>query len=388
LYVIHLAFEDHRRPGSGGGSLRNHRINAELARRHHVTALVSRYPGARRRIEDGIEYRPIGLRFGHMGSMMSYHLAVPLYVLRHRADLVIEDFAAPHSADLVPLWTGCPTIAIVQYLFAEEKTRQYRVPFWFIENLGVALHKRFVAVSEHVRGELQRVNPSADIDVVYAGVEPPKTLQYGPRRDMLFLGRFEFDMKGLDTLVDILATVRREMPDVRLRIAGNGPHEPRLRELLEARGLSPAVDWLGRVDGELKWQTLASASVVLMPSRYETFGLVALESLSVGTPVVGSAIPTFVEIAGTSQSMFLAPIGDAAGMSSAVIELMRDDARWKRMSQAGRNRALEFSWSAAVAEHERIYVEAARAPYRSWVARIKSIGAAVRLAKVRVRGPK
>ena len=82
MRILHLGFEDHRRPGSGGGSLRNHEVNRRLASRgHEVEVLTARYTGARPRDEDGVRYRPIGLGFEYFTSLIAYQAVLPGVVL-------------------------------------------------------------------------------------------------------------------------------------------------------------------------------------------------------------------------------------------------------------------------------------------------------------------
>jgi peptidoglycan/LPS O-acetylase OafA/YrhL/glycosyltransferase involved in cell wall biosynthesis/O-antigen/teichoic acid export membrane protein len=359
LRILHLAFEDHRQPGSGGGSLRTREINTRLAGRHEITSVVARYKGARTRVEDGVTYRPLGFSWGRVGSIVTYHLALPWFVFRHRADLIVEDFAAPHSSDVVPLWTDSPTVAVVQYLFAEEKSRQYHLPLWALEETGVKMHRHFVAVSQHIADRLKAVNDRASIEVIYAGVEAPDDDgKDRDRNDVLFLGRLEFEQKGLDLLVDAFAEIKRQWPGVRLRIAGNGPGEERLRRLLSHRGLAPEVDWLGRVEGEAKWRELRTAALVLMPSRFETFGLVALEAMAVGTPVVSFALPALLEINGKNSGLLLVPPGEGVELGRAAAVLLGDGERRAHMAAAAKGRAAEFDWDQAALAHERAYLAA------------------------------
>ncbi|MDR0359572.1 MAG: hypothetical protein LBJ87_08940, partial [bacterium] len=95
LRILHLAFDDVHRPGSGGGAIRNHEINRRLAQRHEVTAVTVTYPGCRERIEGGVRYVQAGRRLGYFGSILTYFAAMPLVIWKHRSDLVVEDFVAP-----------------------------------------------------------------------------------------------------------------------------------------------------------------------------------------------------------------------------------------------------------------------------------------------------
>lgn len=360
LHILHLAFEDPLSPWRGGGSIRNHEINKRLATRHQVTAVVAKHPGSRRRVQDGITYVPIGLPFGRMIGIISYHLALPLYLFLHGSDLVVEDFGAPHSSDLVPILTRRPTIAVVQYLFAARKSEQYHLPFWCFEEAGLRIHSHFIAVSSTVSARIAKSNPEADIRVAYAGVAAPiDSLPLEKREGLLFLGRFEYQMKGLDLLVDAFIQISQEFPDIRLKIAGSGPDRTKLAALLKSRGLSERVDWLGRLDGSAKWEVLRRASLVLMPSRFETFGLVALEALAVGTPVVAFDIPPLHELAADSGAILLVHEIDGVDLGRAACCLLNDPVQWCDMSVAGKDRAEMFTWEAAARVHEQMYYDAA-----------------------------
>ena len=324
--------------------------------------VVARYPGARRRVEDGVEYRPLGLNLGHLGSMASYHLALPFFLFRRRADLVVEDFAAPVSSTLVPLWTSRPVVAIVQWLAADETSRRYHLPFWWFEEVGVRLHRRFVAVSGAIAGRLERANPDAHVDVVYGGLDLPDEVdeivadaskQVDLRPTVLYLGRIEIQPKGLDVLLDVVE--RLGHLSFKLVIAGDGPHRGQLERLISDRDLTDRVEMVGRVAGTDKWRLLAAAQVVAMPSRYESFGLVAAEAGAVGTPVVAWDLPSLKEIlpAGLGR---LVPGFDTNAFARELEQVLQE-------STADHGRAAteiraRFDWDQAARLQEAAYREA------------------------------
>jgi len=363
LDILHLAFEDHRQPGSGGGGIRTFEINRRLAVRHHITVVTCSYPGARRRIENGVEYRHLGLSFkwlGRIGRMLSYHLSVPFFVLGHRADLIVEDFAAPMSSVALPLFTRVPTIAVVQWLFARETSRKYKFPFFLAEELGVRVHRNFVAVSEHMAEELRRRNPRARVDVVYAGV--PEMLRASPpcppsMHEILYLGRLQFVEKGLDLLFDAFARLAAADGAVRLLLAGDGYNAGRLDALVERLGLGGRVEALGRVEGTRKRDLLRRAAVVVIPSRFESFGIVAAEALACGTPVVGFALPSLKEIVSPDCGTLVEPF-DTEAFASACASILADPDRRETMGTAARTRAARFDWDLAASAQEAAYLAA------------------------------
>lgn len=365
LRVLHLAFEDHRQPGSGGGGIRTWEINRRLASDFDLTVVTTRYPGARRRVEGGVTYRPLGAGGHPLLGQATYHLAIPFYLLWHRrVDLVVEDFAAPMSSALVPLWTRRPTVAVVQWLAARETSRRYNLPFFVFEELGLRIHRRFIAVSESIAGRISAANPDADVRTIHAGVDFPDDLAVpGPAvsADILSLGRLELQPKGLDLLIEAVEQLS-DIPDLRVVVAGDGPHRAEFEKLVADRGLAGRIRLVGRVAGPAKWRLLAGSKVVAMTSRYESFGLVAAEAVAAGTAVVSWALPSLVEILDPLDGRLVEPF-DVAAFAAALRRALADwdhpDALSRRAEASAAARA-RFDWDRAAADQAEVYRAAAR----------------------------
>lgn len=361
LRILHLAFDDHRRPGSGGGAVRNREINRRLAQDYDVTAVTVSYPGSRERVEDGVRYVPAGLPLGYFGSILTYFALLPFVVWSHRSDLIVEDFAAPFGSWLVPLWTRRPVIAHVQWLGGIEKSKQYHLPFHLFQRWGILLHRVLITVSEGVADQLRAVNPRADVVVVPNGVEEEALQAEGPpvRRDLLYLGRLEISWKGLDLLLQAFAFIR-DRADCNLLIAGDGPDRAAVLTMARRLGVDDRVVMLGRVDGQARFQLLASAQVACLPSRYETFGIVALEAMACATPVIAFDIPCLREVVDGDCAMTVPPL-DARLYGEALLGLLADPERCRRMGEAGRRRSRRFDWAEIAGRQGRIYARAAGA---------------------------
>lgn len=359
MRIVHLAFEDYRCPGSGGGGLRTHEINRRLAGSHQITVVTARYPGARRRIEDGIEYRPIGIYLGRFTSVVTYFLLAPVVAAAERADLVVEDFAAPISSALVPLFTRTPTVAVVQWLFARERSRHYRLPLYLFEEAGIRLHRRFVAVSYYIAERIQAANREAAIEVVHGGVAVPADLRPLPRVPgrILYLGRMEWHPKGLDLLLESFRNLSLGT-DASLVMAGDGPDVERVSETVRRAGLEGKVEQIGRVSHDAKWHLLASATVVAISSRHESFGLVAAEAAAMGTPVVAFDLPPLHEILAEAGGLLVTPY-DTGAFAAALRRVITDSRLCAVLAERGRSQSRRFDWDRAARAHERVYEAAA-----------------------------
>jgi glycosyltransferase involved in cell wall biosynthesis len=143
-----------------------------------------------------------------------------------------------------------------------------------------------------------------------------------PRSDVVYLGRLETAQKGLDLLLEAWARVAPLLSDD-LILAGDGPDEAALRAQVSALGLEGRVRFVGRVAGPARFDLLAGARVVAMPSRYETFGMVAAEALAVSTPVVAFDIPCLRNLVG-SRTGIAVPAFDTDALADALVGLLSD----------------------------------------------------------------
>lgn len=224
------------------------------------------------------------------------------------------------------------------------------------------------------------------ICVAQPGVDPRLTLttrpaalrrrlHLGDRRVVLFCGRLE-PLKGADTLVDAIATLTEdpEFNDVAVLVIGEdsgdarlaGGERARLQERVQDAGVGDRVRFLGAVSHDRLADYYALADVCVVPSRTESFGLVALEAQSLGTPVVAAAVGGLTEIVVDGVTGLLVRSRDPRHYAEAIATVLADPAKREAMAAAARNRAAAFTWTRAVdrlvAIYERVTDAARPAP--------------------------
>lgn len=359
--MLHLGFEDPRKPGAGGGAVRTHEINSRLADRYDITVVSARFPGCTPYEAEGVRYTHAGAADTYLLAVPSYFLAQPWTVRKHRPDLVVEDFGAPISTWGLPRATSRPVVGVVQWLFAEEKGRQYHLPLAGIERSGVRAHRRLVAVSDDLGDRLRTLSPGAQVDVVPNGLPPAAftTPQTGARRHVKYLGRLEDAQKGLGLLLEAWAratTSGAVPPGVELHLGGIGPDGRRLQDRAAALGVTGSVRFVGAIAHEERFAWLADAAFVAMPSRYETFGMVAAESLAVGTPVVAFDIDCLRTLVtdGTGRRV---PAFDVPAFAAALGELATDRPLRERLGAQGVRHVQHLTWDNAAAAQAAVYDE-------------------------------
>ena len=180
---------------------------------------------------------------------------------------------------------------------------------------------------------------------------------------VLFVGRLASN-KGLLELVDAFATLAAHDPAATLVLVGDdGGERARVEQRVRARGLEPRVRLTGHLaDESLLAAGFREARVFVLPSQYEAFGLVLLEAMAQGTPVVASrvgGIPEFVED-GTGGLLF--PPGDVAALANALLSLWDDPDRRAKLGASGRDVVVpRYTWDRVVDALEAVYREATSA---------------------------
>ncbi len=207
-----------------------------------------------------------------------------------------------------------------------------------------------VAVSTDAR-DMAREALGGDYEVVFNGIEVESfhnmvaTPTSGPT--IAYLGRHE-PRKGLEVLLQSVASMSTE---VTLWVMSDGPQTDELRSRY---GTDGRVKWLGGVTDEEKISRLKGADVFCVPSlRGESFGIVLLEGMAAGTPVVASDLPGYRNVAFDGDEAYLVTPGDVEALSSGLKRVLEDKHLASQLSTAGLKRASQFSM-ARLAE---IYVE-------------------------------
>ena len=223
-----------------------------------------------------------------------------------------------------------------------------------------------IAVSEAARTTLIK-HVGGDAVVIPNGVDisaftnaKPMFGWPGTNQSIVFLGRGDEPRKGLSVLVDAYPEIRRQHPNVRLLIAGPGEPADTLKKL--SREDRASVTVLGMVAPQDKASVLASGTVYVAPNTGgESFGIVLLEAMASGTPVIASDLEAFQRVLDNGKAGITFENENSADLARVVSELLSDPARCAELSAQGKLRAAEFDWS-VVAERIVDVYESIRVP--------------------------
>jgi glycosyltransferase involved in cell wall biosynthesis len=186
------------------------------------------------------------------------------------------------------------------------------------------------------------------------GDEAPRALDLPFTRFVLALGRV-VPKKGLDLLVEAFASVAYRHNDVGLVIGGDGPARKALVAQVDWLGLAGRVILPGRFDrSEVAW-AMSHAEVFVLPSRIEPFGIVVLEAMRVGLPVVISSRGGAPEIVRHEREGLIVDPFDVSELGSAISRLLDDTLLAARLGARARQRVEDFSWSRITDQYLRLY---------------------------------
>jgi phosphatidylinositol alpha-mannosyltransferase len=174
----------------------------------------------------------------------------------------------------------------------------------------------------------------------------------GPR--VVFLGRIDESRKGLDVLLSAWPSVLEIHPNAHLYVVGPGELDSRQEAMVSALGASVVL--LGRLDDAAKASVLASATVYCAPhTGGESFGIVLVEAMAAGAPVVASDLPAFSRVLDGGACGRLFTTGDSEQLALALRAVIGDLELQSRLRTAGLLRAKAFDWQTVVADVTAVY---------------------------------
>ena len=222
--------------------------------------------------------------------------------------------------------------------------------------------------------KIEIIPPGVDLNLFHP-IPKPEAKELVDAKDdhtILFVGRID-PIKGIDVWFRAMALVIKEMPRLRghlcVCLVGGDVDDDvpdqelaRLQALKEELGIGDLVTFLGRRSQESLPFHYASADVVVMPSLYESFGMVALEAMACGTPVVASDVGGLSFIVRDGETGYLVPENDPQPLADCLMRLLRDPALRARLGQRGIEVAREYAWPRIADRIEDLYREAMQNP--------------------------
>jgi phosphatidylinositol alpha-mannosyltransferase len=199
-----------------------------------------------------------------------------------------------------------------------------------------------------------RIIPNGVPVKAYAQAEPIPELVDPERPLLLFVGRLE-SRKGLDVLIRAFLRLRTTLPRIRLCVVGEGPERERCQQMVPP-SIRPDVLFMGAVSEDQKPRYHASADLFVAPNTGgESFGIILLEAMAAGLPIVASDIPGFRTVMQDGRQGRMVAPGNAFALSDAIGTVLANNRLGAAMAAEGRRTAGEYDWSVIGGRLERLY---------------------------------
>lgn len=365
-------------PLGGGGGVATRDIAVELAKRHEVDVLTSAAPDldAFEQNEGVSIYRVpvVGRTRRSTASIVSMISFWPIGI-RHGRRLL-----GARSYDVVNSWFAVPSgptgINLARYFHAPHVVTMaggdiYDPSKWYTPDknpiLRTAVRRVLAASHGHVAVSTDLARRAREIygfegpiDVISLGAPAPRftpatRAELGLEPGVVYLatvGRL-VRRKNLSSLVTALSRLGRD--EVQLLIIGDGPEQSALEAQAQQLGVAQRIQFRGFVPEEMKYQLLQAADVFVLPSLHEAFGLVYLEAMHCGLPVVAGRPGGQEDYLSDGRTGFLVPHADIDALVAALQRLVIDPELRATMSQYNRTVAQRFSVAATADEYETLF---------------------------------
>ncbi|MBK3643557.1 glycosyltransferase [Streptomyces sp. MBT33] len=327
----------------GGGSVVIDHVARRLAQEFDVTVVTAARHGGTQ-VRDGLRYRFVPVcRAGPRAAQLLFQAVLPLVARRVPHDVWLENFTPPFTTGLLPLFARKPVIGMNQCRCSDATWRKYHIPVFPIEHRALRRYRDLVVLNQADAADVRRHTPKAAVHLIENGVvqRHVEEDEFGAGGSILFLGRIDVKLKGLDLLLEAYAAAAAPLP---LCIAGHGTaaEERRVEALLARTGGD--VRRLGFVASERKEQLLRESAFMVMPSRSEAFGLVALESMAHGKPVLHFDLPSLDWMEGKGN--IGVPCFDVDRMAEEIGRLAADADLRRALGRQAYLAARHYTWEA------------------------------------------
>jgi glycosyltransferase involved in cell wall biosynthesis len=252
------------------------------------------------------------------GSLISYLTKVPHVT-------TIHDIFSAYDKDFWKKWTEQTNVSSINARL---------VPFF--EKLMMKLKiDGLHTVSEATKNDILKIGTNKPIHIIPNCIEDKKRIKIDIKKNQIFyLGRLVF-YKNIEVVLKAIKLISKKHPDIKLIIAGDGPHKKSLQQTVKLLGISENVTFLGYVSNNQKLKLLAESLALVFPSTVEGFGLVILESFQQKRPVLVSDLPPMSDIVENKKTGLVIDPSDEQKWADSIIQLIKNPDEANTMGQNG-----------------------------------------------------
>jgi len=361
----------------GGAELRLREISRRLASRGHEVHVVcgKNFPELpdHQQVE-GVHIRNVTVlpswlfKFRKLSFFLArylFYFVSPPAILRSARDAdVVIDCATPvvSGAGIISKLLGKPCVVTVHETFG---SNWFRLKGLVTATLGylaevyffTQTYDAYITVSQQTAAAIvKHGKPPERVHHIRNGVrvhQPARPVQpAGVQLPEVVCTSRLIKQKNIASLLKAWKSATAESKNIRLRIIGDGPERKSLERLADMMSVSESVTFEGHITEERKWALMNQASAFAFPSLQEGFGIVLLEAMAAGLPIVVYDLPVFREFFKDGEHGYLVPLNDHAQMADRLLELLQNDSLRREISDRNVQYARQFTWERATDQEE------------------------------------
>ena len=364
-------------PVYGGSGVVATELGLELAKRgHEVHFITYAQPFRLSGFVENVYYHEVDIPsyplFDHPPYTLALTVAIHNVAAKHDLDILHAHYAFPHatSAWLAKEMLGRDDFKVLTTLHGTDITLVGQDPSYHsITQFSIQRSDLLTAVSSYLREEtVEHFDiPAERIEVIPNFVDlaayrrddmPCHRSQFSESGEKIVMHISNFrPVKRVEDVVRVFAGIAAALP-ARLLLIGDGPDRGRAQQLADELGIGQRVIFLGKQESVS--ELLACGDLFLLPSATESFGLVALEAMACGVPVIATRVGGIPEVVTDGEAGWLANVGDIDQMVSDSVRVLLDPELWASASAAARRAAERFSVDEIVPQYEACYRQVLR----------------------------
>jgi len=350
MKILHFIYDHINNPWvGGGGAVRAYKIYKRLSQKGHEIKIMSgKYPDIKDYTEGSLRISFVGIDKNRILSTFSYIYYARQFLKKNykKYDVVIEDFAPWNPLFSYRLKKQIPIVLQLHHREGYNILKKYNVvgvPFFILEKFYPRRYANVVVVSKETK---TKYNISTATIISNGVDEDFLKINSMVGSYIAYIGRIDFYNKGLDILLN--ANIQYA-----LKLAGRGKDEKLLNDKLKSRR---NISYWGFVSEREKVSMLANSKFLVMPSRFEGQGIVALEAAALGKPVIISDIPELKYVEKNGFGISFAS-GDSKDMEKKIQSLWNNDKLVEEMGKKGRVFAENHTWDRIAEEYENYLIK-------------------------------
>jgi len=354
----------------GGAEKQFYEITARLAKKHDVHVFTLNIEGSPS--EEVLRNIHIH-RFGYRNSLKKRSLLslITFFIESPFLARKLKRFDIIHANQIAAIFSFFryilkkPFVLTIHDLYWDQWKKYYNFPFYYMGKFlelfcSKLYYNRIITVSQESERKIKRLGFSARIDIIPNGIDfdSINKIKTKKGKHIVYVGRL-VNYKNVDKLIMAMREVNKVFPDIELHIIGSGNEKQSLEKMAKTNGIN--ARFFGYLSEEEKIKEIKSAMAFVSMSSMEGFGIVLMEAMACGTPVIAKKLPAYNDFCTPTNSLLI----DEGKLSETIIKLLRNTSLQKRLSENGIRTTKYFNWNNIVNQMEKIYVSLKNTPTAS-----------------------